>query len=50
VNRKEQFEKSFRFVIARDSDIIVGAGRMISDGECHYGASLLMEMKNFLIG
>jgi aralkylamine N-acetyltransferase len=29
------FKSSFKFVTAWDSDIIVGAGRMISDGECY---------------
>jgi len=32
---RRAYEKSFRFVTAWDSDKIVGAGRMISDGECY---------------
>ena len=32
---RRAYEKSFRFVTAWDSHKIVGAGRMISDGECY---------------
>ena len=32
---RRAFQKSFRYVTAWDSEIIVGAGRMISDGECY---------------
>jgi len=32
---RRAFTNSYRYVIAWDSDIIIGAGRMISDGECY---------------
>lgn len=32
---RRAFEKSYRYVTAWDGDKIVGAGRMISDGECY---------------
>jgi len=32
---RRAFQNSYRFVIAWDSEIIIGAGRMISDGECY---------------
>lgn len=32
---KRAFEKSYKVVTAWEGDIIVGAGRMISDGECY---------------
>jgi len=32
---RRAFTNSFRYVTAWDADIIVGAGRMISDGECY---------------
>ena len=32
---RRAYQKSYRYVIAWDSDRIVGAGRMISDGECY---------------
>ena len=32
---RRAYQKSYRYVIAWDSDKIVGAGRMISDGECY---------------
>lgn len=28
-------EKSYKYVVAWDNDVVVGAGRMISDGECY---------------
>lgn len=32
---RRAFENSFRFVVAWESGTVVGAGRMISDGECY---------------
>ena len=32
---RRAFNNSYRFVIAWDSGIVIGAGRMISDGECY---------------
>ena len=32
---RRAYQKSYRYVTAWDSDRIVGAGRMISDGECY---------------
>ena len=32
---RRAFQKSYHFVIAWDSDRIIGAARMISDGECY---------------
>lgn len=32
---RKAFQNSYRFITAWDSDIIVGAGRLISDGECY---------------
>lgn len=32
---RRSYQKSYRYVIAWDKDKIVGAGRMISDGECY---------------
>ncbi len=32
---KRAYQKSFKFVTAWDSGVIVGAGRIISDGECY---------------
>ena len=32
---RRAFKKSYRYVTAWDGDKIVGAGRMISDGECY---------------
>ncbi|MGL1892601.1 MAG: GNAT family N-acetyltransferase [Spirochaetaceae bacterium] len=32
---RRAYEKSYRYVIAWDSNKIIGAGRMISDGECY---------------
>ena len=32
---RRAFQNSSRFVTAWDSEIIIGAGRMISDGECY---------------
>lgn len=32
---RRAYDKSYRFVTAWDSNRIVGAGRMISDGECY---------------
>lgn len=32
---RRAFNNSYRYITAWDSEIIVGAGRMISDGECY---------------
>lgn len=32
---RRAYNKSYRFVVGWDSDKIVGAGRLISDGECY---------------
>ena len=32
---RRAFENSYRFVIAWDGDKVIGAGRLISDGECY---------------
>ena len=32
---RRAFDNSYKIVIAKDSDLIIGAGRMISDGECY---------------
>ncbi len=37
---RRAYQKSFRFAIAWDSGNVVGAGRMISDGECYAWGSV----------
>ena len=32
---RRAFTNSYRYVTAWEADIIIGAGRMISDGECY---------------
>jgi len=47
------FNNSYRYVIVWDSEIVVGAGRMISDGECYgwiHDISVLSSYRNQGIG
>lgn len=50
---RRAFTNSFRFVTAWEADIIVGAGRIISDGECYgwiHDMSVLSTHRNRGIG
>lgn len=50
---RRAFEKSYRYVTAWDSGIVVGAGRMISDGECYgwiHDMAVLSSYRNQGIG
>ena len=50
---RRAFQSSYRYITAWDSEIIVGAGRIISDGECYgwiHDVSVLLSYRKKGIG
>ena len=50
---RRAYQNSYKFILAWDSDNIVGAGRMISDGECYawiHDVAVLMSYRKQGIG